>query len=107
MKSYNVTSMNEILDIIGAGCIDLSDHGPVVTRIDTWFGVSILGRYGIKPTEGKFLVGDVETKEDIFFEIELLRPFLQKLLDTGKSFFTVTGTHDMVCSLEWCLVSKL
>lgn len=94
--------MEQLLDIIGAG--SFNDSGLVVARVETWDGKTIEGAYGQKPNE-KFLVGDVETDEDIFYDVEPIRPFAERLLKTGESFFTVCGTSDMVCSLEWRLTS--
>ncbi|XLQ20163.1 MAG: hypothetical protein ACKUBY_00080 [Candidatus Moraniibacteriota bacterium] len=102
MKTYKVENMGQLLDIMGAGCIDPSDAGPVVVSVTIWDGRVIEGAYGEKPGGGNSLIGDVETDHYIFIDVEPIRPFAEKLLDEGnQSFFTVCGEDDMVCSLEW------
>lgn len=99
MQTYNASSMNELLEIIGASGPDPSDRGPVVVRVMLEDGRIIEARY-YRCEESEL---DARTKYDVFFDVEPLIPFVEKLLSEGKSFVTETGTHDMVCTLKWTI----
>ena len=101
MEMLTAKNMAQLLDIIGASGNDWP--GPVIIRVETWAGKTIEAVFAEKLDNKKFLVGDVESKFDIFVDVEPIRPYAERLLATGESFFTVTGTGDLVCSLEWRL----
>ena len=44
---------------------------------------------------------DAENRDDVFIDESPLIPLIERLLEAGESFVTITGTHDMVCALEW------
>lgn len=102
MKNYRAENMVQLLDIIGAGCPDPRMQGPVVVRVDVWNGKTIEGAYGQK-LNGKFLVGDVETADDVFVDVEPIRSFAERLLKTGEnsSLSTATPTQSVLWNGDW------
>ena len=102
MRKEIADDMGQLLDIIGAG--SFNDKGPIVVEVEVWNGKKIEAVYANKPNQ-KFLVGDVETNFDIFVDVNPIRNFVQRLFETGKSFFAVYGSDDSVCSLEWRIAS--
>ncbi len=106
MKKYNIVNKDQLLDLIAAGVINPKEKGPVVIEAKIWDGRTVIGTFKTKTekTDGReYMVGDVETREDIFLDESPLIPFVDNMLSTRASFFTVTGTDDMVCSLEWTI----
>jgi hypothetical protein len=103
MKFYpnaDVRNALMLLDIIGASGPDPSDPGPVVVQIDL----------GGKVIEASYYKGkkdpDVVSRHDIFYDIKPLMPFLERMLFDEEDFVTETGSHDMVCTLEWTICKK-
>ncbi len=97
MKIDNALNMSQLIDAIGAGSPDPSTRGPVVRQINTWDGRTVIGSY--HRCEKKEL--DISVRECIIIDDKLLLPFIQRLLDNGTPFITETGSHDMVCTLQW------
>ncbi|HDL74912.1 MAG TPA: hypothetical protein ENH06_00810 [bacterium] len=106
MEEYDIKNKAQLLDLIGAGVTNPKESGPVVIKAKIWDGriVRAIFKTKIEKIDGKkYMVGDVEIYDDIFFDLKPLVPFVDKMLSTGESFFTVTGTDDMVCSLQWTI----
>ena len=106
MEEYDIENVPQLRDLIAAGVMDPEAKGPVVVNANLWDGRTVIGTFNTKVKEidgEKYMVGDVETTDYMFFNERSLVPFVDKLLSDGESFFTVTGTHDEVCSLEWSI----
>lgn len=100
MRTHRIESMGQLLDIVGASGPDGSLRGPKVVRITLWDGRAISASYYKGP---KYQHPDAETEGDVFWDLSPLIPLVERLLATGESFVTVTGTDDMVCALEWSI----
>ncbi len=104
MKDYGLLrTMGQLLDMVGASGPDPHDRGPVVVTANLWDGRKIQAAYYKGP---KWQKPDAETYEDIFIDVAPLQAPVQRLLDTGESFVTITGSDDQVCCLEWCLTKE-
>ena len=106
MERYNIENKAQLLDLIATGVINPKEKGPVVIEAKIWDERIVKGTFKTKTEKidgRECMVGDVETREDIFFDESPLIPFVDKMLSTRDTFFTVTGTHDTVCSLEWTI----
>ena len=98
-------TLTDLLDIVGASGPDSQDRGPVVVRTTIWDGRLVSAAYykdGPKRNSP-----DVETRGDVFWDTTSLEPFVDRLLDTGESFVTMTGSHDDICVLEWSISSSI
>jgi hypothetical protein len=103
MKFYpnaHIVDARTLLDIIGASGPDPSDPGPVVVQID----------FGDQKIEASYYRGekdpDVVSRHDYFIDVKPLMPFLTRMLFDNEGFVTETGSHDMVCTLEWTIHNK-
>ncbi|MDD5489394.1 MAG: hypothetical protein PHP25_01790 [Candidatus Moranbacteria bacterium] len=102
MLRTRVSSLIQLIDVIGAGNPNPSASGPVVVEIE------LQGEIGMSRTViGSYYEGekkpDVTARTDYIADDEALRPFIQKLITRGESFITETGSSDMVCTLEWTI----
>jgi hypothetical protein len=96
-------SKAQLLDIVGASNPNPSHPGPVVVAVRLWDGRLVRASYyGNGP---KYMTPDAETRSGIFFDIAPLVPLVERLLESGESFVTVTGTHDDVYCLEWSMAN--
>lgn len=96
-----ISNKNMLIDAIGAGNSDPSARGPVVVSLNLWDGRRIEGAY-YRGSE----MPDVTAREDVIWDTGALRPFVEKLLAEDASFITETGSHDMVCTLQWTILDK-
>lgn len=74
-------------------------QGPTVGRVRLWDNRTVIGSYGR-------ITGDIDvvrSKSPTFFNIEPLRPSVERLLSDGKPFKTHTGTGDDSCVLVWTI----
>ncbi len=103
----SVSNMPELLDIIAAGASygsKKNDRPVVVVKLDD--GRSLKVTFETQTNEEGFMYGDVEAREDVVWDDNLIRPHLTNLLESSQSFFVVTGSSDSVCSLKWELVQN-
>ncbi len=100
MQTYTATSVAQLLDIVGASNPNPDDPGPVVVQVRLWDGRKVIASYYDGP---KYHDPDAKVREDLFYELDILVPLVDRLLETGESFVTFTGSHDMVCCLEWSI----
>jgi len=98
MTSYTASKMGQLLDIVGASNPDPKARGPVVVEVRLWDGRIVSASYYNGP---KFQKPDAESIYDIFYDVDPLVPLVDRLLQTGETFVTITGDDDMVCCLEW------
>lgn len=107
MKNYGlIRTMNQLLDVVGASGPNPKDRGPVVVRATLWDGRTLEASYYTTRMGPKWQKPDAETNLDFFENVEPLRLPVQRMLDTGESFVTITGSHDEVCCLEWYLTKE-
>ena len=100
MKVFTLHETQRIIDAIGAGNHDRNLAGPTVVRINLMDGRVIRGNY--HKCEEKDL-DVVNHQSDVIWDDDALRPFVERLLSSGQSFVTETGSHDTVCTLQWTI----
>jgi len=89
----------QLIDAVGAGCFDPRDSGPVVVRCELWDGRVVIASY-YRRQESE--VADIDWYGgDVITDDTVIRPFVEKLLESGTSFVTEVGSSDMVCTLKW------
>lgn len=104
MVSYDAKTRGHLLDIVGASNPNSQARGPVVVTARLWDGRVVRATYY---RDGpKYQHPDAEVKEDIFYKVAPLVPLVERLLATGESFVTVTGSSDTVCCLEWSIAAE-
>ena len=101
MRTAQANNMAQLLDNIGAGVFDPSDPGPKVISVMLNDGRSVVAHYYRGPK-----TPDVTSRRDYIDDDEAMRPHASALLETGTTFITETGSHDMVCTLEWSIEPK-
>lgn len=100
MQLREVESMAQLIDAIGAGC-DPSDRGPVVVQATLWDGRIVQASY----YKGDYKDANIDVDVDVIMDNELIRPHAEALVKDGTPIRVLTGSHDMVCFLEWKLVA--
>ncbi|PLX28815.1 hypothetical protein C0581_00790 [Candidatus Parcubacteria bacterium] len=100
MRTYDIANKAQLLDLVGASCPDPSFTGPKVVEATIWDGRKVSASYY---RGKKWETPDAETSYDIFYDVKPLVPFVERMLDSGESFVTITGEDDMVCCLEWSI----
>jgi hypothetical protein len=98
MQKRVARNMEVLFDIIAAGC-DPGDEGPVVVEVTLWDGRKIIGSYYRRENPDVYPV--VQTRDEVIWSDEELRPLLKQLLEEGTTFVTDTGEDDYVCTLRW------
>lgn len=102
MLSYTIGNVNHLLDLVGASNPNPSNPGPTVIEAKIWDGRIVRADYY---HGSKYFKPDAEVRTDIFYDLTPLEPLVDCMLKKGCSFVTITGTHDMVCCLEWSISS--
>lgn len=100
MFRKDISGIPMLIDLVGAGNPNPRDNGPTVVTGNLWDGRVVTATYYRGP---KYQNPDAETREDVFWDDGVLRPLVEKMLEKGESFVTVTGTDDAVCCLEWAI----
>ncbi len=103
MQTYRIETKAQLLDLVGASGPDPSDRGPKVVYATLWDGRVVSASYY---KGDKWQKPDAETDDDIFYDVEPLVPFVERMLEAGEPFVTITGTSDTVCALEWSIETE-
>lgn len=101
---HQISTKDELLDMIGAGNPNPLAIGPKVVEGTLWDGRKVSAAYYKKGP--KWLHPDASTLEEIFMSLKPLVPLVDRLLENGKSFVTMMGASDTVCCLEWTIEAK-
>jgi len=102
MLTEEIAGRAHLIGLVAASLTDPKDRGPKVVEATLWDGRIVSATYYRGP---KFRSPDAESRHEIFYDMGPIIPLVDKLLEDGESFVTVTGSHDTVCSLEWSIDS--
>ncbi|MBU0531414.1 MAG: hypothetical protein ABIG32_01485 [Candidatus Uhrbacteria bacterium] len=101
MQIGHATNIKKLVDHVGAGVMDPGERGPIPLRVLIWDGRVVVASY-YKGTK----TPDVTSRLDVIIDDVAMRPHVEALLRDDTSFITETGSHDMVCTLEWSIRSS-
>ncbi len=89
-----------LIDIVGAG-LDPSNNNPVPIRVEMEDGKVITGSYYRSHDRMGSNADIYYPKGNPIMDDELIRPYVEELLNTGKDFVVCAGGHDEVLTIIW------
>lgn len=98
-RTYTAADADELLDIVGAGNPDPTNNREVIAFVTLWDGRKITASYPLTKR-----IPDVETNDPVIYENNVLRPFVDRLLNEEVPIVIKTGTDENECTLVWQFV---
>ena len=89
--------LDHLVEIVALGYAVPTDRGPVVVTV--FMGKERVVQAAYERGEE----ADATTREVRFKDTAVLRPLVEKLVEQGKSFTTLTGGDDLSCRLKWTI----
>lgn len=97
MQRHTAKSAVDLLELISLGCTDLGE-GPDVVEIALPNGQRVIGSNWTPATGER---PDVETREEVFFDVSVLVRCTAALLKSGTQFTTRAGQDDLPYRVKW------
>lgn len=96
METSRVSNVSQLVDRIGAGIFNFKNHDNPAIKIFLWNNRVIIGSYTDKSE-------NIASRSDVITDNEKLTSLVNRLLNEGISFVTQTGSHDLLCVIEWTI----
>jgi len=98
METLTVSSVKELMDVIGAGNPDPRAKGPVVVKVKIWDGRIVRGSYYRGPENPHVI-----SNKAVITDNNLLLQHVQVLLSKGSGFIVRSGQGYTAHVLKWTI----